>query len=46
VVLVSSRARADYGLLVDRRSVRGFIAEADLSGDALIQVLHAPHAMP
>ncbi|HEY6745633.1 MAG TPA: response regulator transcription factor [Mycobacteriales bacterium] len=35
VVLVSSRSRADYGRLIERSGVRGFIAKAELSGDLL-----------
>ena len=39
VVLVSSRSRADYGSrLLDGR-VRGFIAKAELSGDAVRALL-------
>jgi DNA-binding NarL/FixJ family response regulator len=39
VVLVSSRSRADYGRQVQDSPVRGFIAKAELSGDALRRVL-------
>ncbi len=39
VVLVSSRSRADYGRLVQDSPARGFIAKAELSGDALRHVL-------
>jgi len=39
VVLVSSRAQSDYGLRVSRTVARGFIAKAELSGDALRRVL-------
>ena len=35
VVLVSSRSRADYGGLVERSGVRGFIDKAELSGARL-----------
>jgi DNA-binding NarL/FixJ family response regulator len=35
VVLVSGRSRADYGGLVERSGVRGFIDKADLSGPRL-----------
>jgi two-component system response regulator EvgA len=39
VVLVSSRSRADYGSrLLDGR-VRGFIAKAELSGEAVHRLL-------
>ncbi|TDQ49011.1 response regulator receiver domain-containing protein [Actinomycetospora succinea] len=39
VVLVSSRARHDYGPRVDSSPARGFIAKDDLSGEALRRVL-------
>ena len=39
VVLVSSRSRADYGHRVARSAAHGFIAKAELSGDALRTVL-------
>lgn len=39
VVLVSSRARDDYGPRVDTSPARGFIAKDDLSGEALRRVL-------
>ena len=42
VVLVSSRARLDYGSRVDASRARGFIAKADLSGDALRRVISGP----
>jgi DNA-binding NarL/FixJ family response regulator len=42
VVLVSSRARADYGRRVDTSPARGFIAKDDLSGETLRRVLGAP----
>jgi len=42
VVLVSSRARHDYGHRVDTSCARGFIAKAELSGDSLRQVLEGP----
>ncbi len=35
----SGRARADYGVRVSRSSARGFVAKADLSGDAPRRVL-------
>jgi DNA-binding NarL/FixJ family response regulator len=35
IVLVSSRDAADYGELIARSGARGFIAKAELSGDAL-----------
>jgi two-component system nitrate/nitrite response regulator NarL len=39
VVLVSSRARVDYGQRVDTSPARGFIAKDDLSGEVLRRVL-------
>jgi CheY-like chemotaxis protein len=39
IVLMSSRARADYGPSVDAAPVRGFIAKADLSGPAIHALL-------
>jgi DNA-binding NarL/FixJ family response regulator len=39
VVLVSSRARLDYGSRVDASRARGFIAKAELSGEALLRVI-------
>jgi DNA-binding NarL/FixJ family response regulator len=39
VVLVSSRARLDYGSRVDASPARGFIAKADLSGETLWRVI-------
>jgi DNA-binding NarL/FixJ family response regulator len=39
VVLVSSRSRSDYGGLVERSGVRGFIDKAELSGPRLRQEL-------
>jgi DNA-binding NarL/FixJ family response regulator len=41
VVLVSSRPQADYGGLVGRSRVRGFIAKAELSGDRLRATLES-----
>jgi DNA-binding NarL/FixJ family response regulator len=35
IVLVSSRDASDFNGLVDKGPARGFIAKADLSGDAL-----------
>ena len=35
VVLVSSRDASDYGSLIGESGARGFIAKADLSGDAV-----------
>jgi DNA-binding NarL/FixJ family response regulator len=42
VVLVSSRARLDYGARVDASRARGFIAKAELSGEALLRVISGP----
>ena len=42
VVLVSSRAPSDYGRQVAVSSARGFIAKADLSGEAVRRVLLDP----
>jgi two-component system nitrate/nitrite response regulator NarL len=39
VVLVSSRSRTDYGRRVAQSVARGFIAKAELSGEALRLVL-------
>ena len=42
VVLVSSRALVDYGHRVDASGARGFIAKAELSGEALLRVINGP----
>ena len=42
VVLVSSRARSDYGSLVDASRAVGFLTKADLNGAALARVLNPP----
>ena len=39
VVLVSSREASDYGDLVESSPARGFISKADLSGDAIRELL-------
>ena len=39
VVLVSSRDAADYGSLIQDSGARGFIAKADLSGQAVAALL-------
>jgi DNA-binding NarL/FixJ family response regulator len=44
VVLVSSRARSDYGSLVDASRAVGFLTKADLNGAALARVLNPPCA--
>ena len=46
VVLVSSRASSDYGHQVAASRARGFIAKADLSGDAVRRVLGGPERAP
>jgi DNA-binding NarL/FixJ family response regulator len=42
VVLVSSRARLDYGGQVDASTAAGFIAKAELSGESLRRILAGP----
>lgn len=44
VVLVSSRSRSEYGSTIDDCSALGFIAKAELSGDAVRGVLLANRA--
>ncbi|MGI8421963.1 MAG: response regulator [Gaiellaceae bacterium] len=39
IVLVSSRDGADYGSLISGSGARGFIAKAELSGDAIAALL-------
>ena len=39
IVLVSSRAVEEYGPLVEQSGARGFVAKADLSGEALLALL-------
>jgi DNA-binding NarL/FixJ family response regulator len=39
VVLVSSRDASDYGELIEQSGARGFIAKAELSGEALSATL-------
>ena len=46
IVLVSSRARLDYGSRVDASRARGFIAKAELSGEALLRVISGPAGAP
>lgn len=46
VVLVSSRSRTDYGSRVGTCGARGFIAKAELSGDAIRRLLLAKRAPP
>ena len=46
VVLVSSRSRTDYGSRIEDCRARGFIAKAELSGDAVRRLLPLQHRMP
>jgi DNA-binding NarL/FixJ family response regulator len=39
IVLVSSRDRDDYGLLIEGSGARGFVSKADLSGAAIERLL-------
>jgi DNA-binding NarL/FixJ family response regulator len=39
IVLISSRDRSSYGPLIERSGAFGFIAKADLDGDALARLL-------
>lgn len=39
IVLVSSRSVEEYGPLVAQSGARGFVAKADLSGEALLALL-------
>jgi DNA-binding NarL/FixJ family response regulator len=39
VVLVSSRDACDFGPLIERSGARGFVAKAELSGDAVATLL-------
>jgi DNA-binding NarL/FixJ family response regulator len=39
IVLVSSRDRTDFGPLLDRSSVRGFISKGELTGEAIAELL-------
>jgi DNA-binding NarL/FixJ family response regulator len=41
VVLVSSRSRADYGPRIEECGARGFVAKAELSGEAVRRLLPA-----
>ena len=41
VVLVSSRSRTDYGSRIEDCRARGYIAKAELSGDAVRRLLHS-----
>ncbi len=46
VVLVSSRSRTDYGSRIEDCRARGYIAKAELSGDAVRRLLPLPHRVP
>jgi DNA-binding NarL/FixJ family response regulator len=46
VVLVSSRSRTDYGSGVEDCRARGFIAKAELSGDAVRRLLPMQNRVP
>ncbi|MGD9986412.1 LytR/AlgR family response regulator transcription factor [Pseudonocardia sp.] len=46
VVLVSSRARSDYGSLVDVSPVAGFIGKSELSPDAVRALVDGPRHGP
>ena len=39
IVFVSSRSRSDYGGMVERSGVRGFLDKAELSGERLRELL-------
>jgi DNA-binding NarL/FixJ family response regulator len=40
VVLTSIRSAADFGDLVERSHAQGFITKAEMSGEALTEILH------
>ena len=46
VVLVSSRSRTDYGSRIEDCRARGFIAKAELSGDAVRRLLPTQNRVP
>ena len=46
VVLVSSRSRTDYGSRIEDCGARGYIAKAELSGDAVRRLLPLPNRVP
>jgi len=46
VVLVSSRSRTDYGSRIEDCRARGFIAKAELSGEAVRRLLPMPNRVP
>ena len=46
VVLVSSRSRTDYGSRIEDCGARGYIAKAELSGDAVRRLLPLQDGVP
>ena len=46
VVLVSSRSRTEYGSRIEDCGARGYIAKAELSGDAVRRLLPLPNRVP
>jgi DNA-binding NarL/FixJ family response regulator len=46
VVLVSSRSQIDYGSRIEDCGARGYIAKAELSGDAVLRLLQVPNRVP
>jgi DNA-binding NarL/FixJ family response regulator len=46
VVLVSSRSRTDYGSRIEDCRARGFIAKAELSGDAVRRLVPMQNRVP
>jgi DNA-binding response OmpR family regulator len=46
VVLVSSRSRTEYGGRIEDCGARGYIAKAELSGDAVRRLLALPNRVP
>jgi DNA-binding NarL/FixJ family response regulator len=46
VVLVSSRSRTEYGSRIEDCGARGYIAKAELSGDAVRRLLPLPNRAP
>ena len=46
VVLVSSRSRTDYGSRIEDCHARGYIAKAELSGDAVRRLLPPQNRVP
>jgi DNA-binding NarL/FixJ family response regulator len=44
VVLTSIRSASDFGDLIDSSGARGFISKAEISGEALAEILGGPSA--